>query len=113
MNFDYIFKSHDKRKYIEWYPIRAFDNGKKTFIQFPPDMKNRQSPALYVLSNETHRKPQIVNYRIKDGFYVVDRLFQAAILMEGTKKQRKVTILNKKLYREYQTPEDPFRSEGQ
>ncbi len=107
MNFDYKFKTFEDEEDIEWFPVRAFDDGKKTFIQFPSDMKYRQAPVLYVLSNETNRKPQIVNYRVQDGFYVVDRIFQAAVLMEGTKAQRKVTILNKKIYREY-AKYDPF-----
>jgi type IV secretion system protein VirB9 len=72
-------------------------------------MRHRQAPALYVLSNERNRKPQIVNYRVKDGYYIVDRIFQAAVLMEGTKTQRKVTILNEKLYKDYHS-QDVFAS---
>lgn len=109
MNFEYRFKTYEDKEDVEWFPIRAFDDGTKTFIQFPADMKNRQAPALYVLSNESKRKPQIVNYRVQDGYYIVDRLFQAAILMEGTKEQRKVIVLNKKLYKDYQK-EDPFNT---
>jgi type IV secretion system protein VirB9 len=109
MNFEYKFKADRDEDDIEWYPVRAFDDGKKTFIQFPPDMRHRQAPALYVLSNERNRKPQIVNYRVKDGYYIVDRIFQAAVLMEGTKTQRKVTILNEKLYKDYHS-QDVFAS---
>src|SRR5262249_45832774 len=30
-----------------WKPLRVFDDGKKTFIEFPPTMANRDMPLLF------------------------------------------------------------------
>lgn len=73
-----------------WTPVQIFDDGKKTFIRFPAAMLNREAPALFVLSstNET----ELVNYRMKNDFYVVDRLLEKAELRLGQKDQEIVRI---------------------
>jgi len=76
-----------------WKPIRVFDDGKKTYIQFPDNISVGELPPLFVVSYED--KPQIVNYRFKSNFYIVDRLFQKALLQIGQNKPRKVYIINK------------------
>jgi type IV secretion system protein TrbG len=73
-----------------WTPTQVFDDGRKTFIRFPRAMRNREAPALFVLSstNET----QLVNYRVKNDYYVVDRLIDKAELRVGQKDQEIVHI---------------------
>jgi type IV secretion system protein TrbG len=73
-----------------WTPMQVFDDGRKTFIRFPTAMLVREAPALFVLSstNET----QLVNYRVKNDYYVVDRLFEQAELRVGQKDQEIVRI---------------------
>ena len=73
-----------------WTPTQVFDDGRKTFIRFPAAMLNREAPALFVLSstNET----QLVNYRVKNDYYVVDRLIDRAELRVGQKDQEIVRI---------------------
>ena len=59
-----------------WLPVKVFDDGAKTFIQFPPAMLVREAPALFVLS---HRgETQLVNYRVKNEYYVVEIFHQVA-----------------------------------
>jgi type IV secretion system protein VirB9 len=60
-----------------WKPVRVFDNGKKTYIQFPDALASSEAPALYVLK---HGDLQMVNYRVKENYYIVDRLFNQAEL---------------------------------
>ena len=91
LNFDYKLESNN----AEWLPVRVFDNGKKTYIQFPHDMKYREAPVLFVLSKKGVH--QIVNYRKKEDYYVVDRLFARAELREGQSDQDIVRITNGKL----------------
>lgn len=74
----------------EWMPVKVFDDGKKTFIQFPKAMLVREAPALFVLSKDDGT--QLVNYRVKNKFYVVDRLFDKAELRLGQKDQTIVRI---------------------
>jgi type IV secretion system protein VirB9 len=68
---------------VVWKPLRVFDDGTKTYLQMPPAMKSWEAPALFVLDDG--RAPQIVNYRVKGDFYIVDRLFHRAQLRVGTK----------------------------
>jgi P-type conjugative transfer protein TrbG len=72
-------------------PIRVFDDGKKTYIQISEAAKNREAPVLVVIGPDG--KQEMVNYRVKDDMYIVDRLFDHAQLVLGSgKKARKVEI---------------------
>jgi type IV secretion system protein VirB9 len=87
LNFHYTIDG-----YARWKPIRVFDDGKKTYIQFPDNIDVGELPPLFVISHED--KPQIVNYRFKSNFYIVDRLFYKALLQIGQKKPKQVYLIN-------------------
>ncbi len=74
-----------------WRPIRAFDNGKQVFIQFPENIAQGEAPPLFVLSRKG--KPELVNYRMRGNYYIVDRLFTAAELRLGEDPQQIVRII--------------------
>ena len=72
-------------------PVRVFDDGKKTYIQISQAARNREAPVLVVIGADG--KQEMVNYRVKDDMYIVDRLFEKAELILGSgKKARKVEI---------------------
>jgi type IV secretion system protein VirB9 len=72
-------------------PVRVFDDGKKTYIQMNPAVKNREAPVLVIVGPDG--KQEMVNYRVKEDLYIVDRLFERAALILGSgKKARKVEI---------------------
>jgi P-type conjugative transfer protein TrbG len=73
-----------------WRPLRAFDDGRQTFIQFPPTLGVGEAPPLFVV--DERGEAQLVNYRLQGRFYVVDRLFDAAELRLGTRRQQVVRI---------------------
>lgn len=73
-----------------WRPLRAFDDGRQTYIEFPASLGQGEAPPLFVLGADG--KAELVNYRVQDRFYVVDRLFDAAELRLGLKKQLIVRI---------------------
>jgi type IV secretion system protein VirB9 len=73
-----------------WRPLRAFDDGRQTFIEFPASVAVGEAPPLFVLGSDG--EAQLVNYRVSGRFYVVDRLFEAAELRLGAKKQAVVRI---------------------
>ena len=73
-----------------WRPLRAFDDGRKVYIQFPARIDQGEAPPLFVVSSEG--ETQIVNYRVKGRYYVVDRLFARAELRLGEKDQQVVRI---------------------
>ncbi len=73
-----------------WRPLRAFDDGQQTFIEFPPSLAVGEAPPLFLVDNRG--EAQLVNYRLRGRYYVVDRLFGAAELRLGTKRQQVVRI---------------------
>jgi type IV secretion system protein TrbG len=74
-----------------WRPLRAFDDGAKVFIEFPPGIRQGEMPPLFVLGPEGGA--ELVNYRARQNYYVVDRLFAAAELRLGGDHQQKVRIV--------------------
>jgi type IV secretion system protein VirB9 len=73
-----------------WRPIRAFDDGRQVFIQFPDTIAQGEAPPLFITG--AGGAPELVNYRMRGNYYVVDRLFAAAELRLGGKKQAIVRI---------------------
>lgn len=73
-----------------WRPLRAFDDGRKVYIQFPPNIGQGELPPLFVIGAEG--QTQLVNYRVQAPYIVVDRLFGAAELRLGGDKQQVVRI---------------------
>ena len=87
LHFDYQVKGGDENI----RPQRVFDDGSKTYIQMSTNIANREAPVLLVLGPDG--KGEIVNYRMKDQTYIVDRLFEHAQLVLGSgKKAQKVEI---------------------
>ncbi|KEQ53255.1 P-type conjugative transfer protein TrbG [Sphingobium chlorophenolicum] len=73
-----------------WRPLRAFDDGRQTFIEFPATLAVGEAPPIFLLDRKG--EAQLVNYRVKGRFYVVDRIFDIAELRLGTKHQQIVRI---------------------
>ncbi len=88
MNFNYTIRGGD----VHIRPVRVFDDGAKTYIQMPADLQHREAPVLLVVGSDG--KGEMMNYRVKDQTYIVDRLFDRANLVLGSgKKAQKVEIL--------------------
>ena len=64
-----------------WKPLRAFDDGEKVYIQFPAGIAQGELPPMFVIG--TQGDGQLVNYRFRSPYYIVDRLFGAAELRLG------------------------------
>lgn len=73
-----------------WRPVRAFDDGRQVFIQFPEGLRHGEAPPLFVIG--TSGRAELVNYRVAGLYYVVDRLFARAELRMGERRQQVVTI---------------------
>jgi P-type conjugative transfer protein TrbG len=71
-------------------PERVFDDGAHTYLIYPNDGRFRELPTLLIVSNG---KSELVNFRVDGSRYIVDRLFDKAVLVVGVgKKQTRVTI---------------------
>ena len=74
-----------------WRPRRAFDDGRQVFIEFPRGIGQGKMPPLFVIRPQGDG--QLVNYRIRRNYMIVDRLFAAAELRLGARRQQKVRIV--------------------
>ena len=89
LHFDYDIRPI-KSKAPNWQPLRVFDDGLKTYIQFPTNLGASEAPPLFVVGQDS--QAQLVNYRYLNGYYVVDRLIDVAELRLGEKRQTVVRI---------------------
>jgi len=78
LNFDYEISGDSNNK-----PTMVFDDGSKTYIKF----KNmtRKMPALFV-KEKGKKEVSLVNYKVKDNYYIVDTVFAEAQLRVSDKE---------------------------
>jgi len=88
LRFDYSIKGDTPN----WRPTRVFDDGQKIYIEFPEGLAVSEAPPLFI-TDGGDKMGKLVNYRVKDGFYIVDRLFDFAELRLGEKNQTVVRIV--------------------
>jgi type IV secretion system protein VirB9 len=75
-----------------WRPLRAFDDGRQVFIEFPRGVAQGEMPPLFVVGPEGNTS-ELVNYRVRGNHMIVDRLFAAAELRFGAgDRQKRVRI---------------------
>jgi type IV secretion system protein VirB9 len=75
---------------VAWKPVRAFDDGTRVYIEFPKALAQGDAPPLFVSGpNGDH---DLVNYRVRGSYYVVDQLFSQAELRLGQDHQQVVKI---------------------
>lgn len=72
-----------------WRPIRVFDDGRRTYIEFPLDIATSEAPPLFLRDGAN---VALVNYRVIGNRYVIDRLFDIAELRLGAQNQTIVRI---------------------
>lgn len=62
-------------------PVRVFDDGGKTYFQMPATMKVDEAPGVVLVGKDG--KDKLVNFRVKNGYFILDRLFDKAALFAG------------------------------
>jgi type IV secretion system protein VirB9 len=90
--------SYDIEGDAPWKPVRVFNDGKKTIIQMPSAMAQTEAPTLLVVRKEgglfSNDETVMVNYRVQGDRYIVDSIFERAILIAGVEDdQDKVNIV--------------------
>ena len=86
LNFQYRISGDD----TPWKPLRAFDDGRKVYIEFPNSLAQGEAPPLFVLGAKG--TSDLVNYRVRGNYYIVDQLFAVAELRLGQDDQKIVRI---------------------
>lgn len=74
LNFDYAYRGDD-----DFRPVRAFDDGVKTYFQWP---ENRRSPAIFIVDAEG--RESLVNYSVRGGYFVVHSVARQFTLRDGS-----------------------------
>jgi len=92
LSFDY-----DLSGSTSWKPVRVYNDGNKTIIQMPETMAQTEAPTLLVVRKEgglfSDDETVMVNYRVQGDRYIVDTVFDKAILISGVgSSQDRVTI---------------------
>jgi P-type conjugative transfer protein TrbG len=75
---------------VPWRPLRVFDDGEKVYIHFADSIAQTDMPPLFLRG--ANGDPQLLNYRVRSPYYIVDRLFDAAELRLGGRKARVVHV---------------------
>lgn len=69
-----------------WTPTRVADDGRRTWIEFPPDAEAADLPPVFIITGEG---AELVNYRVQSFAggqrYMIDRVFDRAELRLGAK----------------------------
>lgn len=96
LSFDY-----DISGSTPWKPLRVYNDGRKTIVQMPESMQQTEAPTLLVVrgNGRLFSGPEtvMVNYRVQGDRYIVDTVFDKAILIAGVgSSQNKVTITRRK-----------------
>lgn len=84
-----------------WKPVRVYNDGVKTVIQMPAAMAQTEAPTLLVVRKDggwfKDDETVMVNYRVHGDRYIVDTVFDKAVLIAGVgRSQDRVTITREK-----------------
>jgi type IV secretion system protein VirB9 len=92
---------YDVEGATSWKPVRVYNDGRKTIIEMPRVMQQTEAPSLLVVRKDgglfTDEETVLVNYRLQGDRYIVDTVFDKAILIAGVGgSQDRVTITRRK-----------------
>jgi type IV secretion system protein VirB9 len=97
---DYLPKlsfEYDVSGQAAWKPVRVYNDGARTVIEMPPTITQTEAPILLVVRKEgglfTEAEEVLVNYSLQGHRYIVDTIFEKAVLVAGVgSHQDRVTI---------------------
>lgn len=92
LSFDYTISGEAR-----WKPLRVYNDGRKTVIQMSGAIAQTEAPSLLLVRKDggvfTEEETALVNYRVQGDRYIVDSVFDKAILIAGVgPSQDRVTI---------------------
>ena len=101
---DYLPKlsfEYDVSGQAAWKPVRVYNDGARTVIEMPPSITQTEAPILLLVRKEgglfTEAEEVLVNYSLQGSRYIVDTIFEKAVLVAGVgSHQDRVTIQRRK-----------------
>ena len=96
LDFDYALSGT-----APWKPVRVYNDGRQTVIQMPKTLAQSEAPTLLVVRKAgglfSAEDTVMVNYRVQGDRYLVDTVFDQAILIVGVgRHQERVTVSRRK-----------------
>ncbi|EEZ39025.1 P-type conjugative transfer protein TrbG [Photobacterium damselae] len=88
-DLDFNYKTQGQADFV---PIRVYNNSVKTILEMPRSVATGKLPTLLVVNDG--RREQI-NYRYKNGRFIVDGLPKQIILLLGSGKYQKSVLITK------------------
>jgi type IV secretion system protein VirB9 len=97
---DYLPKlsfEYDVSGQAAWKPVRVYNDGARTVIEMPPSITQTEAPILLLVRKDgglfTEAEEVLVNYSLQGHRYIVDTIFEKAVLVAGVgSHQDRVTI---------------------
>ncbi len=97
---DYLPKlsfEYDVSGQAAWKPVRVYNDGARTVIEMPSTITQTEAPILLLVRKEgglfTEAEEVLVNYSLQGHRYIVDTIFEKAVLVAGVgSHQDRVTI---------------------
>ena len=71
-------------KSLDWAPADVFRSESKTYLKMKSEVVNTDLPTLFVVDDD--ERLVLTSFRYLNGYIIVDRLFDRAILLAGKKK---------------------------
>lgn len=92
LNYQYEIKG----KNYDWKPEQVFDDGVSVYIKLPMNISSKSLPGLCIINQIDSEQCELVNFRFNDHFYVVDRIFEEARLINGFGDNSEIVFVRKK-----------------
>ncbi|MBY0380042.1 MAG: P-type conjugative transfer protein TrbG [Burkholderiales bacterium] len=99
LNYNYIIED----KSYNWRPIQAFDDGISVFIKMPTSIDSKNLPSICIINNNDYSHCELVNFRYVDNFYIIDKLFDKAKLVNGFDNNAETIMITSKFTKSLHT----------
>jgi type IV secretion system protein TrbG len=79
----------------DWKPVSVYSKDGKTYIEMPESVRHKEAPVLFEETKKGwfHHEKILVNYRVKNRWFVVDKVIDRGTLVSGVgTNQVKVNI---------------------
>ncbi|EGQ8056596.1 P-type conjugative transfer protein TrbG [Vibrio alginolyticus] len=93
LNIDDLDFDYDIEGNTRFTPVRVYNNSVKTILEMPRSVATGKLPSLLVI-NAGQR--ELINYRYRNGKFVVDGLPEQIALLLGAGKQQQTVLIKRK-----------------
>lgn len=80
---------------VSWRPKAVWDDGQQTVIEMPDGIPADRTPVLLIVKPSAAMGSKDVSYRVEGARYLVDGLFDSAVLVAGSGYYRQSVMIEK------------------